>query len=909
VPFMNIGRRKVSALRIIKSIMATRAIIGILLMTVVMSGTASYTSCMLQESSVSATELLVQETYPHLALNVGASGTEDIGKLESLLHNVSQIPQVSEAELIADSKACAYISGSNSTATIIGLARNSKFAYLLGIDDIQELESNEVYVDQRYSTSFSVGDEISISFLMKNGTYSQPLQTNFTIKGYRRILDSISEKPYPENDRLSSMIGNSNNPFIMNILSSGDIFLNQTAIAVEKFLLLSIDERSTLVMSRGELLRRIENLQYDAKIMLANEYQVNYVTNWIEKDINSLSSTVNQVSLNQYVIWIMLLVSDWFILKIIVLFLIRDSSTRINILRTRGVSSKIIWKGIMFSGIFLVGVGGLLGTVLGTYTSVLSKEYFHFEQFLNSNFVYLLVVMPSLFTAIAMFILWKPAKFVSYEKHYPFETNDTMESNSSRVTIILARSCIIVGTLYLLLGAMGISSNSIFEYFGMGDITTSFLAVLSEAIELFLTTAGIIILSTAIALLFSFENDRVIGNTNKLLAKINGRLGEISAQSLLSFVRNSRLIPLLLILLTSIAQISLMQNATATDNYKRMTLAYLESDAAIKLSSTANPLSIAHTLSLNPDIESCCIIKYYYLSLDNQILIVRSVNPKSWLQTAYYEDSWLENESFSQTITGLQENDIVLSKKDSVILGKGLGDWVNISYSGNESSAKAFRIVDILGSNLDFDGFLGLTTSIILQNSTFESAASGAFEIKILVRLRQSQTLDNSIQVFENNPDIISIMQASNVSLPLDAQFWIENNLFLSNISADTFLGLDISTIFLISLFQSNNQEYEIGLLKIKGIRNYYIFRIFCIGPILWNSILISVGVVVGILVQSGVTVLRNAHHIGSIKEQYLFSPASASVLSICCIICAASIILSYLFGVHRREQGEKTYD
>jgi len=411
-----------------------------------------------------------------------------------------------------------------------------------------------------------------------------------------------------------------------------------------------------------------------------------------------------------------------------------------------------------------------------------------------------------------------------------------------------------------------------------------------------------------LALLFSFETDRISQIINRLLIKINGKFGEISAKSSLSLIRGSQLTVILLIILAAFTQISLMQISTTNDQYDRMTSSYLGSDATIILSSGANSSNILETLSLVPEIMDYSIMELQSLVIDNQITTVRSIDPLSWLQTSYYEDSWLAVGSFSQTINDLQDNDIVLSEEESVRLEKGIGDWITVSNPSSASSAESYQIVNILGSALDFDGFSSFT-SFILQDGTKETNAGKLSETRILIKLQESQIPDDHLQVILNHPDVINVIQLSSVELPLNAKYWIQSRLFLSQIAVDCFIVLDIGTIFIITFFQSKKQKYEIDLLKLKGIRNDYIFRIFSIGMIIWNLIIISAGFIVGTIAQIGVTALRNAHYIGSIKERFLLTPDILSIFSICYIVSISSIIIFHQFNIRKQKQGEKRFD
>lgn len=297
-----------------------------------------------------------------------------------------------------------------------------------------------------------------------------------------------------------------------------------------------------------------------------------------------------------------------------------------------------------------------------------------------------------------------------------------------------------------------------------------------------------------------------------------------------------------------------------------------------------------------------------WILLDNLMTLVRSIDPVSWLQTAYYEDSWLQNGTFIQTIDSFQENEIVLNKEDSNRLEKGIGDWISVTIPGNDSSTESYRIVNILGSTDDFDGF-PCFSSFILRDDRIETTDSRTSETKILVKLHGSQIYDNHLQIILDHPDVIRVVQMSSIELPLSAKYWIQSRLFLSQIMVNCFIALDIGTIFIIAFLQSRIQEYEINLLKLKGIRNSYIFRIFSIGVILWNLIIILVGFIVGTIAHVGVIALRNAHYIGSIKERCLFTPDILLIFGIYCIVSISSIVVFHWINIRKSKQGEKNYD
>jgi len=903
------GRRWSSTafIQVTKSIVSIRVLLGILFVSMIVGSSIFYTSHMLKQSSTFATSLVFGETYPHLSLRIGSIESDDFESIDSLLGNISQIPQISEVEFVVNLQASVPM-GDAIPTRIVGLTPGSKIAYWLGIDNIQELESNEVYLDKGCSTNFSIGEEIDVSYLMMNGSYFNPLLTNLTIKGFKPILDTISEKAYPENDRLNSIIGNNEIPLIMNLFSSQDILLNQTSVASEKMLLISIGEYSISMANKDELLHEIEILKHNIGLVFVNRYQLHYTLDWISNDIDSLYDIVDALSFDQYIIWMMLLLSDWFILAIIVRFLIRDSSIQINRLRERGIPSRTIWHCLMFSGISMVGIGSILGTISGSIIASFTQNDFMSMQILYTDFLFLLVAIPLLLVVIAISVLWKPSKSISYENYPLFEIPNEIDDTSSRTILLLTRVGIIIGIYYIFTAVTGISSKFLIDTFGINDLTTFVFRAIFVNLEIILTIGGPIVLPVAIALLFSFETDRITKFVNNLLIKINGKFGEISAKSSLSLIRGSQLTVILLVVLASFTQISLMQISTTNDQYQRMTSSYVGSDATIILSSNANSSNIIDALSIIPEIMVYSIVEFQSLVIDDQITMVRSIDPLSWLQTAYYEDSWLEVGSFSQTINGLQDNDIVLSEEESVRLEKGIGDWINISSPSHVSSAESYRIVNIIGSDLDFDGFPSFT-SFILRDGTKEPSVGGVSETRILVKLQEPQIHDDHLQIVLNHPDVIRVIQSSSVDLPLNARYWIQSRLFLSQIVVDCFIVLDIGTIFIIAFFQSKKQKYEIDLLKLKGIRNSYIFRIFSLGMIVWNLIIISAGFIVGTIAQLGVTALRNAHLIGSIKERCLLTPDILSVFSICYVVSIGSIILFHQLNIRKQKQGEKRFD
>jgi len=459
-------------IKVTKSIISIRVLLGILLASMVIGSSIFYTSYMLKQSSTIATSLLFGETYPHLSCHISAIESEDLGSIDSLLGDMSQVQRVSEVELIVNLPASVHIDDADILTRIVGFNPSSKLAYWLGIDNIQELESNEVYLDQRYSTNLSVGEEISISYLMKNGSYSNPFLTNFTIRGFKPILDTISETAYPENDRLNSIVGNSDIPLIMNLFSSEDFLYNQTSVASEKMLLISIDESSISLVNQDELLHEIEILKHDIGLVLGHKFQLHYINNMIKDDVDSLFDIVDQLSFDQYIIWMMLLLSDWFILSILVRFLISDSSTRIGRLRGRGVPSRRIWTSLMVSGISMVGLGSILGTILGTGITSFSQNDSLPKQALYTDFLFLLVLIPILLVIIGISVLWKPSKVISYERHPLFEIPNGGEDSPSRKILLLTRVGIIICIYYIFTAVTGISSKFLIDSFGIGDITT-----------------------------------------------------------------------------------------------------------------------------------------------------------------------------------------------------------------------------------------------------------------------------------------------------------------------------------------------------------------------------------------------------------------------------------------------------
>lgn len=147
------------------------------------------------------------------------------------------------------------------------------------------------------------------------------------------------------------------------------------------------DRKPYQIEVRANDVRQIQNLREELQNHFEGRADVN---DWISVNEDFLSALRLEKTAMAIILALIILVAAFNICGSLIM-IVRDKTKDIAILKSMGTSDSKILKIFFFQGLFIGGVGTIVGLILGVILSLLLKDYIHFP--LNPN-VYMLDQVP-----------------------------------------------------------------------------------------------------------------------------------------------------------------------------------------------------------------------------------------------------------------------------------------------------------------------------------------------------------------------------------------------------------------------------------------------------------------------------------------------------------------------------------
>jgi putative ABC transport system permease protein len=355
----------------------------------------------------------------------------------------------------------------------------------------------------------------------------------------------------------------------------------------------------------------------------------------------------------------------------------------IGLLSTKGLSSGQI-KRIFFTEALLIGlVGGLIGVVGGLLMNQVFTG-FNLETLFNpQTFSSYTVVFTVLFGVFLVFfsVFFSAGRATSLptvdalKEYVPIEVDKPYRRRWLWLAFILGIYKIVMFALGLNLPSLLASTTS-----GGGNYITSLLLVPFVILDQVLNYIGPLLFFWGFTKLF-VQNSLKFQQLTSKASRLMGDLGALAAKNVRRNPARSAAVAFLIALIIGYGVQVTVQFASEQDYAARRVQYAVGADIAVNVVNATKAQTIPDDIVGNVSGTKDATLEYT-LTQQYAGTIVKTVDPDSWLETAYYEPSWFSGASVEDAFNQLRTNNqtIILERRVAQSLNLTIGDEIGIDF-------------------------------------------------------------------------------------------------------------------------------------------------------------------------------------------------------------------------------------
>lgn len=783
------------------------------------------------------------------------------------------------------------------------------------------LGENETYVlEGTYlADRVEVGDVIqtALSFRTTNWGNTTDVPLNLTVAGFVKLTDETYSKISGNSFYISPIYqGNPGQSFgfmsdLMFVSWENTIQKLWSTLpdtALETQFLVSVD-RDTLLNpwdSQGS----VDNLHTVAEniqnTILGNFEHAVYVQSTLDFAVQSFQYIFPALFFSFILVSIPVFIVAWYIGSTVsdVSFDLRRRE--IGLLSTKGLSSGQIQR-MFFTEALLIGiVGGLIGVVGG---ALLNQMYtgFNLQTLFNPQTVnpYIVAFTVIFGVGLAFFSVFFSARRATslptvdaLKEYVPIDAAKAYRKRLPWIAFIL-------GTYKIVVFILGLNVITLLGSAAGGSFITSILLVPLALLDQFLNYFGPLLFFWGFIKLF-VQNSLKFQQLTAKVSRVTGDLGALAAKNVRRNPARSAAVAFLVALIIGYGVQVTVQFASEQDYVVRKIQYDVGADVTVSVINATKAQTILDDIvgnvsGIQYSTMECTLeqpVRQQYIPTK-----MRTVDPDSWLETAYYERSWFTGASVEDAFNQLRTNNqtIILERRVAEDLDLNIGDEVSIDFP---SGPRKLKIVAFFGPESAGTGgstYYLSTWSFVPRNLfNMSSPSSDAyvlenFESSILLKLNKGV---NGTSVAENIRDL-GLEVYGVVSLDEELRSAMENP--TSNNSLQILdvqrLGLVFAIlaasagIALISIISMRERNREATLMSVKGLSYRQLVWMFLTENIAVVVFSVVLGVVVGLIAGYGSLVASSSAISELVRRQFVFNYGSLVTVGACIALIFASTI------------------
>jgi ABC-type antimicrobial peptide transport system permease subunit len=292
---------------------------------------------------------------------------------------------------------------------------------------------------------------------------------------------------------------------------------------------------------------------------------------------------------------------------------------------------------------------------------------------------------------------------------------------------------------------------------------------------------------------------------------------------------------------------------------------------------------------------------YAYSTAGYYSMLIKAVEPHSWLKTAYYESDWFSGTDVTTAFNdlALDKNTIILERSIATALNLKIGQNISLAFG---SASRNLKIIGFFGPNLSQQTF---GSSQYIANR-YWSFVSQDFYDEISAYVSSSARIFLKLKGGVNGKSVADNIRNLNLNIN-SVESFAEN---LENAQTDivtmgtldverlgivfAFLGASVGTA-LVSIVSMKERSREAAIMSVKGLSYRQLIIMFLTENLALVIFSVVLGLFVGFVAAYGNISATNAALVGLVRRRLVFPLDSTLMLASCLALIFAATILPIL--------------
>ena len=579
----------------------------------------------------------------------------------------------------------------------------------------------------------------------------------------------------------------------------------------------------------------------------------------------------------------------------------------IGLLSTKGLSSGQIQRMFFVEALLIGLLGGVLGLVGG---QLLNQVFTGFDlstlfspRMLNPYTIVFTVAFGVLLSFLSVFFSARKASRMptvdALKEYTPIEGEKPYRKRLPWVAFIL-------GTYKIIVFILGINMSAVFNSAGFlgGNFIVTLLLVALVALDSVLNYVGPLFFFWGVTKLLIQNSLKFQQLTTKAL-RFTGDLGALAAKNVRrSPARTAAMAFLIALIIGYSVQVS-GQLASEQDYAIRQVRASVGADVSVSVvnATQAEPIleNILANISGIVNTTMQCSLEQQYANTQ-----IETIDPDSWLATAYYEDGWFGGASFEEVFDQLRTNNqtIILERRVAKSLEVDVGGEVGIDF---RSGPRKLKIVALFGPQAVESGFGSSlytvqTWSYVPRNlfnmsSPFSDVyVAENFEVRILLKLSAGANGTRIAEAIRDlDLEIYGVESFDEQWASAQLNPYGGSSLMLLDVQrlGIVFAVLAASVgVALISAVSLRERSREATLMSVRGLSYRQLVWMFLSENLAVVTFALFLGLVVGVIIVYGNVASANAAVSALVTRRFMFPTEAVVTVGSCVALVFASTVL-----------------
>ncbi len=797
--------------------------------------------------------------------------------------------------------------------TIVALEEDSTIWRDVFGPDLPLIGFGEVYIEREsfHASEIDVGQNITLHiFTYEPASLYSSFETfylNLTVAGFVDVsLESyakiMGEAPSFTRSILLGTDQSLSKPphdlFLMNrdsLVSIFDIAYTQDRVPTQVIsfeILLDLDEDALVnPWDIDRSLRRIEALSEQ----IDNEVKSNELHSWrnfIQDILTDVKGVTDSFKTRFILIALPVFFTAWYMGVTVSDVMLGSRRREVGLLLTKGFTRRQIFAMFLFetgligllSGVAALGVSVFLIPLLNIGTVAFGEL-----SFLSLTSVVAVLLFSSVISLLSVLApSWRVTRMNVIDALMEYRTVEEAQL-PSRLEPAVALT---LGMYKLLILLLGVSVES-FRPVG-GGMVINVLYFTWWGFDMILSYLGPILFFWGFTKLFVQGSFRIQELFARAIGSFVGDISKISMLSARRSLKRTAAVSFLIALIFGYSVSVIGGLSTMSDSRLRTIRMNVGADAAVWIFDAEEAPELAERIDALDGVASVAIEQWFTAETAFLMMQPRAIDPVTWPQTAYYEESWfaIGSETAFQLLSESNET-IILDRGLAQAAGLVLGGAVTFKIRHNLYST--VTVVDLLGPIIPEGGeYQPLPSFVSDEFLERYSANLDVISARILVRFEPGadpEAFEASVETMGDNIEAIYT-----VAEVLES---VTSNIFVQGPRQVQQLGIVFSTlvssigVILVVSTTLMERRKEITLMVIRGFSVKQLVQMLLIENLGIVSFSILLGGVVGYINVVGDVALTNASG-GLIRSRIVFPPASLMFIG----VIVASIILSVVIPI-----------